>query len=412
MITKLLVLYIPGLDKRRLTAEHAPYLAGLLEAFPHAALTGYPSVEHLSTVITGQRPHEHGIWLTQLKSAAPPTLGQRLIDLLPDLVTTTAQCLVHAATKNYQMGTIPPRRRRRLHFEKMKFFGRVETPKLAKELASHRAHQSLLSVLRERCHYVFTDRYVDRDWLLQTTGAGEHPLEIVQFHALDILKHWYLETPEEFHRFYGEVDAFARALHEKCQAHGVTMVLLSDHAQELVTRFVDLKAGVRGLDVSEEEYTAFVESMKARFWFHTDRARDVITGHLSKSADGVLVSYREMPKYLVEFPTPAQGEYYFIAHPGAVLWPDDFYHPLSNLYFGLKEWQKRKRLKRPILRGQHGYLPMHPSERGLMAVMDQAVTVHAAGFELRDVAPSLLGLLGEPVPAFMKGPARFRVSPA
>jgi len=406
---RLLLLYTPGLDSRRLTAEHTPYIAGLLQTFPHAALTGYPSVEHLSTVITGMRPHEHGIWLAKLKSEAPPTPVQRLIDTLPDIVTTTAQCVVHAVTKSCQMGTIPPRRRRHLHFEKMKFYGRVGTQRLADELASHGVRTSLLSALgTDRCRYVFTDRFVDRDWLLNTAGTGECALEIVQFHALDILEHWHLETPEEFHDYYGHVDAFVRRFHERCQSHGVTLVLLSDHGQEQVRRFVDLKAALKTLEVPEDEYTVFVESMKARFWFHTSRSRDAVMAYLSRSQDGVMVSYQDMHRYLVEFPTREFGEVYFVAHPGSVFFPDDFFQPVVNLYFGLKEWQKRRRLTRPILRGQHGYLPMHPSEQGLMAVLDQRYTVDPRGMELRDVAPSLLGLLGEPIPAFMKGTARFR----
>ena len=91
-----------------------------------------------------------------------------------------------------------------------------------------------------------------------------------------------------------------------------------------------------------------------------------------------------------------------------MFFPDDFYHPVVNVYFGLKEWQKRKRLKRPVLLGQHGYLPIHPSEQGLMAVLDRRFTAGSSTMELRDVAPSVLGLLGEPTPRFMTGTSRFR----
>ena len=406
-VNKLLMLYIPGMDVRWLATDHTPYIASLFETFPHTTTTSYPSVEQLSTVITGMRPHEHGIWLAKLRPRSRVTPAQRLVDVLPDIVTTTAQCAAHRIAKCCPMGTIPPRRRRKLHFEKMKFYGRANTETLLDELASHGVQDSLLSALgTDRCHYTFTDRFADREWLLRGMGRGCR-LEIVQFHALDILGHFYLETPEEFHAYYSEVDEFVRRVHEKCQANGMTMVLLSDHGQERVTRFIDLKGALRALEVAEDDYTIFMESMKARFWFHTDKARQVVTAFLSRSEDGTLVSYQEMHRHHVEFPNADFGEVYFMAHPGAVFFPDDFFHPVVNLYFGLKEWEKRRRLRNPRLRGQHGYLPIYPSEQGFMTVLNRQCMVEGKRMELRDVAPSLLELLAEPIPPFMKGTSRF-----
>ena len=408
-VNKLLVLYMPGLDARRLSRGHTPYLSGLLEAFPHATTTSYPSVEHLSTVITGMRPNEHGLWLVKrnpdFQRATP---AQRLIDLLPDLVTTTIQSVAHRLTNRYQMCTVPPRRRRRMRFKKMKFYGRVGTRELLTELASHGVQGSLISAVgTDRARYVFTDQFQDREWLLGEVASGAYRLEVVQFHALDIMEHWYLDTPEDFHKYYGEIDVFIRKTHEKCQVNGVTMALVSDHGQERVAKFVDLKRQLGALEVPEDEYTPFFESMKARFWFHTDRARQAVLSFLSQSPDGTVVPYQEMRRYNVEFQNADYGEVYFVAHPGSVIFPDDFYQPVVNAYFGLKEWQKRKRLKRPILLGQHGYLPVHPSEQGLMAVLNRRFAADAKTIELRDVGPSVLGLLGEPTPSFMTGTSRF-----
>ena len=405
---KALLLYIPGMDWRRIDVQHAPYLAGLVTSFPSAAVTSYPSVELLSTVITGLRPHEHGIWQARLTPPRSPTPVQQLIDALPDAVTTTAQCLARGLTGRGQMCTIPPRRRRQLKFERMKFYGRVETEALLAELASHGVRDSLLTAVGpKRCRYIFTDRLTDQDWLLREFGAGARALEVVQFHPLDIMGHWYLETPEEFRQCYRLADALVKRFHEKCRAHGVTMVFLSDHGQERVTTRIDLTRVLRRLPVSEREYTLYVESMKARFWFQTDRARRTVNELLANSPHGTLLSYRQMHQYGVEFPDAAYGESYFMAHPGSVFFPDDFYHPLVNLFFGVKMREKRKRLWNPTLRGQHGYLPIHDSERGLMIVLDDACRADASAIELRDAAPTILHLLGERIPAFMKGTPRF-----
>ena len=401
---KVLFLCIPGTDIRRITPAATPYLHGLLQSFPTAKIVGYGSVEVLSSTLTGQRPNEHGIWQCRLKPAQPRSFVQCCVDLLPDRLTTAVQGIARRAGFFGEMATIPPRRRRRFEFYRMKFFGRANTAKLLATLNALGVRDSLLTAAGlDRSRYRFTDQFSDRDWLLQQIPKIDRPLEIFQLQGLDLLEHWFLETPAEFEASYAALDRFIRQAHEACQAAGVTLVLLSAHGHEPVQRHIDLKRELSTLALAPASYTYYIESMKARFWFHTQNARETLSQWLTRSSHGTALSYTDLARYNIPFADDAYGELYFVAHPGSVFFPDDFYHPLVNLYFALTNSQKRRRLRHPRLRGQHGYIPTESCERGFMSILDAQLKFAAPEMELRDAAPTVLTLMGEPVSRAMSG---------
>ena len=403
---RLFVCYIPGLDLRRITVERAPYIAELLNTYPWAALRGYPSPELLSTVMTGQEPHEHGIWQTTLRPRKPQPVFQRVLDRLPDAITIPAQCIQHQLFRNCDIPTIPPRRRRRFALSRLKFYGHADTQKLLARLGPI---ESLVTALgAERCRYVFNDRFNEREQVVHDVASGGWTLEFLQFHAADILGHWHADTPEKISALYRAIDDFVQRLHEKCQANGVLMSLCSDHGQEPVTGSIDLRRHLTALAVPDGEYAYFLQPIAARFWFETDRARQTVTGMLSNVAHGMLLSYRDMHEHGVRFPDGRNGEWYFLADPGYLFFPHDFYHPLPNLLFGLKDWQQRRRIRDPRHIAYHGYLPSHPSERGFVAVLDARCRTDGGTIALTDLAPSWLALAGERAPTSMRGTARFR----
>ncbi len=403
---RLFLCYVPGLDRRRVDREHAPWIANQLAACPTARLSSVPSVELCSTIMTGAWPHEHGIWQAALCNQRPSrSLRQRFTDCLPDLVTTTGQCFIHQLTHSCDIPTLPPRRRREFELRRLKFRGRADTADLMAALGDH---ESLFRTLgSERATYQFTDRLRDRDSVLATACSGSQRLEVVQFHALDMMGHWYLKTDDEYRHFYGLIDDFVRRLYEKCRANGVTMVLLSDHGQERVTNTIDVRRCLRELDLPPDEYSYFVQAVSARFWFHTDRARQAIHDLVAGLPNGSGLTYRDFYEYGVRFPDAEYGELYFVPEPGTILFPDDFYHPLVNLFFGMKNWQERPRIRNRMHISSHGYLPQNDCEKGFMVVLDDRYSVTAPGMHLIDVAPSLLAMLGVEQPAAMTGANRF-----
>jgi len=402
---KRLVCYIPGLDLRRISPDQTPYLAELLASHPWATVQTVPSPEHLSTIVTGMHPHRHRIWQTRLRERSGRSLSKRAVDTLPDFVTTTAQAVIHQLFGCCDVPTIAPRRRRAFDFRRLKFRGRAATQDL---LAQLNGVKSIIDVIgEERCRYRFSDRLADAPRLVdEACEETDVDLEFVQFHALDMLGHWQIKSPEGFQQYYGLVDRFIRDLHRKCEAKGFGMVLMTDHGQEKVETSIDLDRLIRRLDVPRGEFAYFLQPIMARFWCHSERARTAVMQMLTE-VKGTAMSYADMHSLGVGFADPEFGEIYFIADPGSLFFPHDFHHPLVNCVFGLKDWQQRNRLSNPRHVAYHGYLPHHDCEKGFMAVLDDGCQLDSAEINLVDIAPSVLGLMGRELPDWMDGAARF-----
>lgn len=72
------------------------------------------------------------------------------------------------------------------------------------------------------------------------------------------------------------------------------------------------------------------------------------------------------------------------------------------------EPQSRPRLSSPHHRGDHGYLPEHPSEHGFVILVDDGYDAPNSEASLIDIAPTVLSLPGDRPPASMKGRRLFR----
>ena len=399
---RLLVCYLPGFDLRRITAASCPHVAGLLGTCPWVALRTLPTVEHIPTMLTGTWPHQHGLWGPRLiATGGPPSLAQRLIDRLPDLVTTTAQGLGHLLNGPVDLATMAPRRRRRFDWVRFKYVKLSQIQRLAEPI---NGLASILTVVgRARGRYLYHEDYRRLPELLDRVATGDYALEIVEEHCLDRLQHWRLDQPQAIAAFYRGVDDFVERLHDKCRKRGFSLLILSDHGMEPVTTTVDIFADLRAIDVAPDDYDVYVENTKATFWFHSPRARARIAARLSGSASGVLLAREDLRRYRLEFTTGAYGDAYYYASPGCSFFPNDFYQPLASATLALLDWQQRPRLHDPRHRGDHGYLPEHLCERGFLLLADERYETTADSISLIDVAPTLLTLLGHRPAPTMRG---------
>jgi len=398
---KVFVCYIPGLDRRRITSEITPYIAQALQRRPWAKINTLPSAELLSSLVSGQRPDQHGIWQARLKRNAAASFSDRVADSLPEFLTVAAQLVRHRLFHDCELPTMPPWRRRHLEFARLKFFGHASSDDLRRRL---NGAVSLFDVVGwGDARYRFTDRFADRRKIFSKLGLGDVSLDMLQFHALDMLGHWHPGTSEGSGPVYRETDAFVRSLSEKCKAADIEFVLVSDHGQETVGGSIDLKASLQELDLPKTDYAYFVQPAAARFWFHTQRARSAIIDSLSRTANGTLLSYRDLAQYGVAFEDGAFGETYFVPDPGFILFPHDFHHPLANLYMGLSDPQQRDRLKSPRQVAYHGYLPTNECEKGFMILFGQKHSLKNSEISLLDVAPTLLAMVKCEAPSEMVG---------
>jgi len=405
---RLFVCYIPGLDARRVTAGHTPFLHELRGSSPTVSIATLPNTELLPTLITGVWPHEHGIWQVSLTPEARAARPPQPVDRLPDLFTTTLQCLRQLVDSSYDLAAVPSRRRRRFDLHRFKYTRRERDGGVMARIGGR---STLFGMLPGESRYLFTKRFESLDRLGRELPSGRFALEFLEMYALDLLQHWHMDRPSALDRAYRATDEFVRRLHARCAERGVTLMVLVDHGQEPVVGSVPLQQELRRAGVSELDYSCFVEVALARFWFHTEDARARITERLRGLSHCRLLGWRDLRAFHIAFEDDACGELYLASEPGWIFFPHDFYQPLASLFLGLTDWHQRPRLLQPRHRGNHGYLPEHPSEQGYAILAHPGYHAARPEIELIDFAPSVLRLLGRTPPPDLRGTAAFVAGP-
>lgn len=396
----LFVCYIPGLDERRIDGRRTPYLHELRHLFPVTGLRTLPCTELVPTLISGTLPHQHGVWQVSLRPEFRGGAPRGLLGRVPDGVVSVAQLARHFFDRTYDLAVIPWRRRRRFVLHRFKYTRRSAS---ADELQDFAGFHTVFGLLGEQARYEFTKDFAALPELARRLPSGQRVLEFLEMYALDLVQHWHLDDDAVMDDALARTDRFVRELHARCRERGVRFMLLVDHGQELVVGTVPLVQALTRSGVPESEFSYFAELASVRLWFHSDRARSVLPGLLAKLPHVTLRSWRDMHAYDVRFEDDAFGELYVFADAGYVFFPHDFYQPLGNLVLGVMDRQQRARARRPVHRGNHGYLPDHPSERGWMLMDDATVRPRRTEAGIVDVAPTLLELVGVTPPDYMQG---------
>jgi hypothetical protein len=398
---KLLLCYISGLDLRRINAGTTPFISESLDLYPKVYIRNYPSNDLLPSVLTGTYPTEHGMWGVKLKSNTSDSFSGKLTDLFPDIVTTSVQCLVHFITGSFDLAAMPPKRRRLFELKRTKYHRRT---RLTEALLEIGGMETCLGVAgKNQSRYLYSNSSDPIKNVLNKIGSGLYKLEILELYSLDLIQQWNLDSVKKVSDFYGRIDKFVNSLSERCKANGVVLALLSDHGHEEIKGSIDIKRELNRLNVAEDEYTFFIDVPMIRFWFRTDSARREILSKLSELENVTLLTSKDLNEYHLSFSDSQYGEVFFLADPGYIFFPHDFYQPLANLYLALSDPRQIGRLRNPRHRGTHGYLPHHESERAFMIVFDEQYKAGGEQIDIIDVAPSVLSILGYRIPDSMRG---------
>lgn len=403
-LPRLFVAYVPGLDARRVDARRTPFLHDLCRSFPRVALRTLPTTELLPTLITGVYPHQHGIWQLSLKPEARGMPPRRWTDRLPDWCSTTFQCVRQFTDSSYDLATVPARRLRQFELARFKYTRREKDGRVLEQIGPC---PTLFGILGERSRYLFTKSFEALPSLGEELPSGRYQLELLEMYALDLFQHWHLNKQEEMDQAYRKADDFLRRLHARARERGVSLMVLVDHGQEPVVGTIPLLRMLQESGVPEREYSYFLELAMARFWFHTDRARSRIREGLARLPHLRVLSWQHLAAFGIRFQDDAFGELYACADPGWIFYPHDYYQPLASLFLGLTDRHQRPRVLQPRHRGNHGYLPEHPSERGYVLLAEDGWQATGGEMAIVDFAPSVLGLIGHPLPPQMKGSAVF-----
>lgn len=398
MIDKLMILYFSGFDYRKVNDNITPYLYSLSEKYPMIKINTIPDVDLKTTMWTGCYPHEHGIWQVRLKEDRNFDT-KKPQDYIPEIITTTFQCFIHSITGEFDLAAVPEWRRRRFDIFKTKY-----QVKHLKGYLNIKGTNSIFDILGENnCNFIYEDRFNKIISAPLKQYIKNRKLELLDLHGTDIFTHWNIHDEEKMNDAYKKVDGCIRDMHAECESRGITMMIMSDHAQAKVEDTIDIVGKIKELGIQKNEISYFVEAPMVRFWFHTDNAREKMLEYLSGNEKGTLLHFEELHRYNIKFNDDSYGEYYFITNPGTIFYPNDFYHPIGNLYLALKNVDQRNRIKSPIYRGYHGHLPYNDCEKGFLMLLDNDYKPDREEIEIIDMVPTVLNLLGYKKPESLKG---------
>lgn len=400
MNRKLIVCYVPGLDQRLVSDDATPVIAKMQRAYPRVEIRTIPSTELVPTLLSGVYPHQNKVWQVSIAADRKRTALQRLTDALPDLLSTTVQCIRQKYDPEFDLATIPPRRRRRFVQHRFKYTRRAANPEMLEEF---NGNETIFGVLGDDSRYRFTSDIAALDSLAREVLASSLRLEFVEMYALDLYQHWHLDDEEGMRAVLAETDRFVKQLRDGCSGRDRTLVLLSDHGQEPVVGTIPLLEGLQKPGVDQADFSHFCELACCRLWFHSESARKRILALIEQLPNCRALHFREMHEYDICFDDDSFGEYYVMAEPGYIFFPHDFYHPIANSYLALAGHSQRSRLRNPVHRGNHGYLPQHPSEKGFLLFADDEIQPNRQRMALIDFAPTVLRYLGSSTPPHMTG---------
>src|SRR6185503_7443359 len=159
--------------------------------------------------------------------------------------------------------------------------------------------------------------------------TGRFDLELLEMYALDLFQHWHMDEPDELARAYRRTDDFVRVLRTHAAERAVRFMVLVDHGQEPVVGTIPLLQTLAASGVDPREVSLFVEAGMARFWFHTESARQRLGERFAALPHVTSIPWRDLSAYGIVFDDDACGELYLSADPGWIFFPHDFYQPIA-----------------------------------------------------------------------------------
>lgn len=123
---RVLCCYISGLDLRRVTEPHTPFLASALARYACPPFINLPNNELFPTLVTGVDPTVHGVWGVKLEPKTHRSNALAFLATLPNALATTIQGGLHVLTRSFDLAAIAPRRRARFRITRTKYKRRIK----------------------------------------------------------------------------------------------------------------------------------------------------------------------------------------------------------------------------------------------------------------------------------------------
>jgi Type I phosphodiesterase / nucleotide pyrophosphatase len=160
-----------------------------------------------------------------------------------------------------------------------------------------------------------------------TDLGPEDRMAFVHLQELDALGHVFGPNSPELQKGVAKTDEHCRHLIESLRARysEVKVVIFGDHGMVNVTRTLDLRPQLEAAGLTfGVDYAYFLDSTMARFWFLHRAARQKLEQALASVPGGHLLGDDELERYGIARCDRRNGESYFLADPGVLLFPNFF----------------------------------------------------------------------------------------
>jgi hypothetical protein len=156
---------------------------------------------------------------------------------------------------------------------------------------------------------------------------GSQRFAFVHLQELDACGHWSGPFSREIQVKVAATDRLVEELLETLRRRydHVDLVAFGDHGMVPVTSAVDVASVLAALPVRRGvDYSYFLDSTLARFWFRTDRARAFVLDGLGSCAGGAWLAEGDCTRLQIAKCDRRNGEAMFLAEPGVVIAPNFF----------------------------------------------------------------------------------------
>jgi len=221
----------------------------------------------------------------------------------------------------------------------------------------------------------------------------------IHFSQLDGLGHQYGPDSPQYKQGVKNYQRLLKEIIEHCKeifGNNFSLLAFGDHGMVKVEHTIDIWSELPSLHLRlglGKDYVVFLDSTMARFWCFTDRAREKIAAMLSELEGGHLLTKEDYAKYRIRFPDNRYGDLIFLADPGHLIFPNFF------------------QMDGPPPKGMHGYDPDEPENWGaFMLSSPRLEETRAIGvINQVDIFPTVLELLGLPIPKSNQGNSIFKL---
>jgi predicted AlkP superfamily pyrophosphatase or phosphodiesterase len=163
--------------------------------------------------------------------------------------------------------------------------------------------------------------YAEAESLIE---KGEVELIYLFTAGLDATMHrygpWSEQAGDAFKAFEVRIEKLMQLAERKYGE--VRLAMFSDHGMAEVRQTSDLRLRCEKLPLKYGiDYVGVWDSTMARFWFHNEKARNLITETLRQAPEGRILDSDTLKEWRCDFPNHAYGELFYLLNPGVLFVP-------------------------------------------------------------------------------------------